>query len=316
MGIGSLVAYMHRTKEWIELPMRSPITPSLFCNIRIGAEAFLIHPGGSIPEGLRESLADPSGLPCVLIHAFPLDSRMWEPTIDFLAAEGHFPIAFDLPGFGMSKRRFEAGEALSITDAADEILSCLDSLGITRAVLIGCSMGGYVIFSMIRARSRLAAGLLLADTRAGADSEEARAARQKAIETIKSGGRRSFLDSMRERLLAQREGHMHDAVSARVAEIMDAQEDETLIAALRGLAERPDSTDLLPSLDVPTTVVVGEEDAILPIEEARALADAIPGAVLEVIPGAGHLPSLEAPESFNLALRALLGRVRKEAPAG
>ena len=235
---------------------------------------------------------------------------MWEPALEWASIRGYPSYALDLPGFGRSKAARDFLEIIDMETAARTVLDCLDALGLQQAVLVGCSMGGYVIFAMLRLRPLVAKGLLLSDTRASADTEEARAARFRAIETIKLGGRHEFLESMLQRLLSSGRSRTDD-VARWVAKIMNDQEDETLVAALHGLAQRRDSTGLLGSIRVPTAVVVGDSDALVSVEEARALAESIPSATLTVIAGAGHLPNLEAPEAFHQALGSLLARVEK-----
>lgn len=293
--------------------MTRQLSLSLLSRSRIGGEAVVLHPGDEIPGEFRRRLDTSTAPPCVFIHAFPLDSRMWTSALECAAKEGHPALAFDLPGFGGSALQAPPPEVLSIDAAAEAVAGCLDTLGIGRAVLIGCSMGGYVIFSLLRGRPGIVSGILLADTRAAADTEVAKAGRFQAIETIASGNRRQFLSGMKDRLLAAGRSGSDATLSADLDEIMEDQSDETLMAALRGLAERADSTDLLASIRVPVSVVVGELDAIVSVDEAAALAEAIPGATLEVIAGAGHLPNMEAPGEFASALRALLERVRGSA---
>jgi 3-oxoadipate enol-lactonase len=287
-------------------------TVSIFCRFRVGEENFFVYPGGDIPAGLRKAIGSGGSIPCVFIHAFPLDSRMWEPSLEFVAQEGYPVLAVDLLGFGRSQIGGGSSGTFSIAACGAEVIDCLEALEIERAVLVGCSMGGYVIFSILRKRPAVAAGLLLADTRATADTAEARAARFEAIKTIESGGLQSFLDGMIGKLLAPRRAASDTAISAKIGEIMNEQNEESIVAALRGLAERDDYTDVLPTIRVPVTVVVGEDDVLVPVSEAESLASAIPTASLEIISGSGHLPNIEAPGAFNSVLKSLLDRVTEK----
>ncbi len=286
---------------------------NLFCRCSVGTQAFALEAGDPAPEAVIRALSDSSAEgrpPCVFVHAFPLDSRMWEGALGVAAGAGHPALAFDLPGFGRSPAPEPFPEALEIRAAARAVSDCLDALSIEEAVLVGCSMGGYVIFAMLRDRPGCAAGLMLVDTRATADTDAARSGRFEAVQAIRSGRRAEFLAGMKERLLAPGRAASDDVLSGLLEEIFADQKDEVLAAALMGLAARDDSSDLLGSLTVPTTVLVGEHDALVPVDEARAMASAIPGAVFEVVPGAGHLPNLEAPHHFEGAIVDLLERVR------
>ncbi len=285
----------------------------LYCRCNLGAEEFSLEAGDPVPEAVGRALSDASAEerpPAVFVHAFPLDSRMWEHALGVAAGAGHPALAFDLPGFGASPSPEPFPRALEIDAAAEAVSSSLDLMGVAEAVLVGCSMGGYVIFAMLRERPGCAAGLMLVDTRATSDTEIAKKARFEAAESIRAGGRAGFLAGMKERLLAPGRAASDPALGSLLEEIFASQRDEVLAAALEGLAGRGDSTDLLDGISVPTTVVVGEHDALVSVDEARAMADAIPGAQLEVVPGAGHLPNLEEPVLFEKALLELLERVR------
>lgn len=264
---------------------------------------------GRLAKRLTEALR--AREPVVFLHAFPLDSRMWEPSFEPVVTSGRLAVAVDLPGFGGSPLRPDA-EEMSMSYAAERILGTLDALGIRRAALVGCSMGGYVAFRVFAASPDRVAGLLLVDTRAAADSEEGRAARAVAVEAIESGGRAGFLEGMAERLVAPGRLSSDPELAARLRSIMEGQSDRALVAALKGLASRPDSTPLLNQIRVPTMVVAGELDRILPIEEAEKFASNIPDAAFVVLRGAGHLPNMESPEEFAEILQRFLDSLTGE----
>jgi pimeloyl-ACP methyl ester carboxylesterase len=172
-----------------------------------------------------------------------------------------------------------------------------------RAVVCGLSMGGYACLALAACAPERIAGLVLADTRAEADSDEARAARQAGIEVIRERGPAPFLDELLGRLMSP---HAPESITAAVRQIAEDQTAGALIAALGALAARPSRVGVLPSIPAPARVVVGEDDAITPVAAAEALVEGLPNAQLHVIPGAGHLSAIEAPQAFAAAVRALL----------
>ena len=238
-----------------------------------------------------------SGPALVLLHAFPLDRRMWAEELARLS-DVRRVIAVDLRGFGESPLWGEP----SVDDYADDVARLLDALGIPMAAVAGLSMGGYVALAFAaRHRGRLSA-LILADTRAAADSEVARAAREATMRQVRQDGPAAFLDGVPERLLSR---HASEDLRARVRALCDDRA-EAVLAGTRALAGRPDRTSLLPAIDVPTLVVCGGEDTTSPAPEMRNLAQAIPGAEYVEIAGAGHLSNLESPGRFDDALARFL----------
>jgi pimeloyl-ACP methyl ester carboxylesterase len=236
----------------------------------------------------------------LFVHAFPLHGGMWDDQIDRLPQRWRW-LAPDLRGFGGS----EAGEGdgpLAMDLLADDLAAFLDAVGIDRAVLCGLSMGGYVALAFWRWHSDRVRALVLSDTRAGPDTEQGRAWRRELAERVRREGAVAVADAMLPKLLAERTRRERPEIVDRVRSMIESTPPGTLVRALQGLADRPDSTDLLPTIDVPTLVLVGEEDATTPVSEAEFLQRTIPDARLVVLPGAGHLPNLEAPEAFNRAL--------------
>lgn len=240
-----------------------------------------------------------AGQPLLLIHAFPLNSMMWEPQIAALAPSMRV-IAADLPGFGHSN--YASGDS-SLDRYADTLMSLLDHLELDRAAIAGLSMGGYIALALLRRHPQRISALVLADTKAGADSEEAKAKRAENAEIALTQGQDAIAERMLPTLLSP------DApaqLSAQVREFIRANSREGTAAALRAMARRPDSSDLLAGINVPTAVIVGERDTVTPPAEAEKLASAIGGASLTIIPGAAHLSNMEQPEAFNQALLRLL----------
>jgi pimeloyl-ACP methyl ester carboxylesterase len=236
-----------------------------------------------------------SGTPLVLIHAFPMDSRMWQDTAFVLSSRCRV-ITPDMRGFGRST--LGDGEP-SIADMADDVAALLDHLGLARATVGGLSMGGYVSLAFAaRHRERLER-LILADTRAAADSEIARAGRADALARVQNEGVPALVERQLAALLSPAAS---EAVRQRVREIGNSQSAAGVCAGVRALRDRPDRRAELVAIACPTLVVVGAQDAISPPAEMSELAAAIPGARLATIARAGHLSNLENPADFASAL--------------
>ena len=227
----------------------------------------------------------------LLVHAFPLDARMWEPQLSPLS-DALPVVAPHLPGFGGTP---SAGEVMTMAAAAERCLESLDGAGLDRAVVCGLSMGGYVAFELWRRAPERFAGLLLANTRSGADSQEGAAGRRALADRLRSEGNAFLVDAPPPLLSAG----APDELWARVRELIAGQPAASIAAAALGMAERPDSTPDLASITVPTLVVTGDGDTLIPPEATSPMAEQIPGAKLAVIEGAGHLSNLEAPGEFD-----------------
>lgn len=236
----------------------------------------------------------------LLIHAFPLDARMWDPQLAALS-DGVPVVAPHLPGFGGTA---SAGDVMSMASAADRCLEALDAAGLDRAVVCGLSMGGYVAFELWRRARERFAGLILANTRAGADTDEGAAGRRTLAERLLAEGN-GFLVESPPPLLSQ---NASDELRRRVQELIAGQPAASIAAAALGMAGRPDSTPDLATIDVPTLVVTSDGDSLIPPSATSPMADQIPGAELAVIDGAGHLSNLEAAGAFDELLAHHLDR--------
>jgi pimeloyl-ACP methyl ester carboxylesterase len=255
------------------------------------------------PEARPEPEAPPvtvygEGTPVVLLHAFPLDSRMWLPQVEALA--GYQVIVPDLRGFGSARER--AVEVAHMDLLADDVARLLDDRGLDQAVLCGLSMGGYVALAFARRHPERLGGLVLCDTRAGADSQEQAAARLAMAERVLSQGVGFVAEAMLSRLLGETTREQRPDLVERVKEIILDQDPRGIAGAQRGLAARPDSTPALAEVTVPTLVIVGAEDQTAGPEEGRTLATGIRDARLVQVQGAGHLVNLEQPDPVNEAL--------------
>ena len=238
----------------------------------------------------------------VLLHAFPLSAEMWEPQLASAPA-GWRVVAPDVAGFGQS---FPVPATATFEDDARDVVALLDHLGVAEAVVGGLSMGGYIAFALARLAPGRLRGLVLADTRAEADSDDARRSRQEMLGTVRRGGTAAVLEGMLPRLLGRTTLGSRPGVVARVREIGLRQPAEAVRAAIHRLMGRPDSVPLLGAIRCPVLVVAGSEDVITAPEVARGLQARIPSADLVILDGAGHLSSLERPEAFTDALARFL----------
>ena len=245
------------------------------------------------------------GRTLVLLHAFPLAAEMWESQLRALPP-GWRVIAPDLRGFGESAPA-DPAHPPSIDDYSEDVSALLDALAVERTVLAGLSMGGYAAFSFVRLQPQRVSGLVLADTRAEADSETARAGRDAMLEVLSNEGPIGVFERMLPGLLGQTTRRTKRATVEAVRALALSQPPNGIADGLRRLKSRPDSRPMLAAIAIPTLVVVGEEDQITTPDVARQLHEGIPGSRLAVIPKAGHLSNLEQPEAFNRALAEFLG---------
>lgn len=243
--------------------------------------------------------------PAVLfLHGYPLDRSLWAHQVATL--KGFRRIAPDLRGFGRS----DAPDlGYSMATWADDVAAVLDALGEERAVLCGHSMGGYVAFEFARRHPDRLAGLVLVDTRAGADSEEGRRGRDAAIQLVREKGAGPIAEQMLPKLFAPGGAERRPEAAAQVEKVMRRTPVAGIAGALAAMRDRADSRTLLPMLDVPALVLVGAEDGLTPPAEAEAMVAALPKAVLRIIPEAGHLAPVEQPEAVTAAIAEFLGGI-------
>jgi pimeloyl-ACP methyl ester carboxylesterase len=260
--------------------------------------------GDPAPEAPPEPPVPPAassgaGTPLVLLHAFPLDGRMWAPQVEALAGS-YQVIVPDFRGFGaaMDQAVSEAGMDL----LADDVARLLDDRGLDRVVLGGLSLGGYVALAFMRRHADRVSGLVLLDTKATADGDQAREDRLRMAERVLAEGNGFVPEAMLPKLLGETSREHRPELVEKVTALIREQAPEAVAGAQRGMAARPDSTDLLGTIRVPTLVVTGEEDAVAGPEVGRELAAGIPGARFLLVEEAGHLANLEQPEIVNEAL--------------
>ncbi len=234
----------------------------------------------------------------LLLHPFPFDRRIWAPQAGDLGDTATV-IAVDLPGFGGSPA---AEPDLDLW--ADRVDALLDDLvGEHPVVALGLSMGGYVALRLAARHPARVEALVLADTRAGADTAEGRAARDRAIAAVREGGVEALAGELLPRLLSP---DADPGLVDRVRRLMLDQDPEAVAGALRAMRDRPDSTPVLEAFEGPSLVMVGTRDVLTPPAEAEAMARRLRASWLVRIPGAGHLANVEAPAEFTAAVTAFL----------
>jgi pimeloyl-ACP methyl ester carboxylesterase len=226
---------------------------------------------------------------------------MWDAQVESLRGEAEV-LAPSLPGFGGTP---PVGEVLTMHAAADFLAGELDRAEADRAVVCGLSMGGYVAFSLWRRHRDRIAGLALANTRAEPDDEAGRERRRAVAEKARTEGSDAIAQAPPPLLSEGADPALWD----RVKTMIRRQPGASIAAASLGMAERPDSRPVLAEIDVPTIVVTGTGDTLIPPDVSAPMAEAIPGSELVTLEGAGHLSNLEDPGGFTEGLRTLLGRV-------
>ncbi len=245
-----------------------------------------------------------SGEPLVLLHAFLCNRSLWGHQISALTQSRQMRVITpDFRGFGES----DVPEGIyPMETLADDIAGLLDALQIERCALGGLSMGGYVAFAFYRKYAARVHALILADTRPQAETPEGRTSREEAAQQTEREGSQTIIEQYLPKMLTPATLQEPTGTTARLRAMLEAAPPAGIIGALRGMAQRPDSTDLLPQITCPTLVVVGEEDALTPPADAQLMAERIPSAQLLTIPHASHLSNLEQPEAFNQALSHFL----------
>lgn len=239
----------------------------------------------------------------LLLHGFPVDGRMWDAQLDALSVK-HRVILPDFRGFGQSQP--PAGP-FTMESLADDTHALARELGVTRFVLAGLSMGGYVALAYARKYAATLRGLILLDTKADADTPEGKEGRGKMIQTVREKGSAAIGDAMQPKLLSPDTIQHKPQIVKAIRQMTDHNPPITIEHALAAMRDRLDQTSLLPSLKLPTLIVVGDADSVTPPAVAEGMQKAIPGAQLAIIRGAGHMTPMEQPEQVNAAMLRFIG---------
>jgi len=236
------------------------------------------------------------GTPLLLVHGFPHDRALWAPQRRPLARRARLIIP-DLRGFGASAAL--GPPPTTLEGHADDLARLLDAVGVDRAVVGGLSMGGYIAFAFWRRHRARVRALLLADTRAGADSEEGKAKRREMIQLARTAGPGAVADAMMPGMIGKTTRANRPETEREMRAICARAPADGIVAALEAMIARADSAPTLATIDVPTLIVVGTEDALTPPKESEAMHARIAGSRLERIPRAGHASNFERPAAFN-----------------
>lgn len=250
-----------------------------------------------------------SGVPLVLLHGFPHDRTLWSHQLPALAEQCRC-IAMDLRGFGESS----VCPPYSMDQYADDVAALLDSLGIDRAVIGGLSMGGYVALTLWRRHPERVRAFVLVDTRGGADTDAARTKRRAQIKQVRSTGMHAIVDELLRGQLGKTTRERQPEIIEGLRRMLLHAPADGVAGALEAMATRPGSANTLESIDVPTLIVVGEEDVLTPPGESRAMHALISERAhgrsqVEVIARAGHLSPMERPAAFNHVVTEFIDRL-------
>jgi len=245
------------------------------------------------------------GPPVILLHPFPVNHEFWLPAANAVTAR-YRVILPDLRGHGDS----EVGEGPATMEKhAADLARVMDDAEVGRAPLIGISIGGYVLFEFWRRHRGRVAALGLWDTKATADSAEGKAARLQAANEVMERGTEPFFASMIPRLLGKSTREMRPDLVDGALRMMRKMSPQDVALVQRGMADRPDSVDTLKAINVPTVLVIGEEDTLTGTADAELMRRHIPNAQLHVISKAGHYSPWERPEEAGKLLRQFLDKI-------
>lgn len=250
-----------------------------------------------------------TGLPIVFLHAFPLNRTMWATQENALSSQFRI-ITIDLRGHGESDAPLWH---CTLDQSADDVRTLLDQLAIPQALFVGLSMGGYILFALYRKYAARVKGLILADTRAQADTAEGKDGRFQMAQTAYKKGPTAIADIMIPNLLSPATIQTRPEIVQKVRAMIESTQISGIAGDLMAMAERPDSVPLLTQITCPTQIIVGELDRATPPSDARLMAEKIPGARLAVIPGAAHLANLEQPTTFGQIVSSFASDLAKEA---
>lgn len=270
--------------------------------------AFVASASISLAKGSSMNFVDTGkkgGLAVVLIHAFPLNQSMWDAQVE--ALKGDFRvITFDVRGLGKSPYK----GPYTLEFVVDDLFELLDKRKISKSVICGLSMGGYVALRALERDPNRLVAAVLADTRSEPDSDKSKLGRYTAIKTINTSGLPALVDEFLKKSIASGIQSQDPKVMERAKKMALANTAEGVSAALLAITSRTDTTENLNRINIPTLVMQGEFDSVVPMDAARKLHQSIPGSEFFIVPKAGHLSNLENPEAFNNGLTAFLRKLK------
>jgi 3-oxoadipate enol-lactonase len=258
--------------------------------------------GASIHYTENKPTSKPDAL--ILLHGFPLHSGMWQAQLESLPATWRI-IAPDFRGFGQSS----ATGPFTIEQLADDTYAMVQQLGLGKIVLAGLSMGGYAAFAFARKYPQSLRGLILLDTTAKADTPEGKENRDRLIAIANEKGAKPIAQAMLGKLIPEETAKHRPHLAQELREMMESTRPQTIANALAAMRDRPDQTAMLPSINVPTLIGVGDQDTIAPPDVAQAMQAAIPNAHLQIFTGSGHMSAMEQPSQVNAAIASFLSKI-------
>lgn len=247
-----------------------------------------------------------TGIPVVFIHGFPFNKSMWKPQVDALKKD-FYVVTYDVRGHGAS----DVGDGqYTVEYFVDDLIGLLDHVKISRAVVVGLSMGGYIALRAIERNPERFRGLVLADTRSEPDNNEGKVKRANQAKAVRTDGIKKFADAFVKAVFYEKTFETNPHAVEMVRHMIERSDVRAVAGTLIALAARTDSTPALYGITVPTLILVGQHDGLTPPSASHAMKDKIPNAELRVIPKAGHLSNLEQPDEFNQHLLNFLKRVQ------
>jgi 3-oxoadipate enol-lactonase len=234
-------------------------------------------------------------IPIIFIHGFPFDKSSWHPQMEFLK-ETHRVIAYDIRGFGKSAAGKEKADMGLF---ADDLIRLMDALQIDKAVVCGLSMGGYILLNAVTRYPARFEAIILSDTQCIADSPEAKEKRFKTIEHIEAGGLNDFADGFIKNIFCQESLDTKKELVERIKTVVLSTSPAIIAGALAALAERSETCSLLYKIYVPTLILCGKEDKVIPLVQSEHLLHDIIDSIFYGIDKAGHMSNLEQPDEFN-----------------
>ena len=255
-----------------------------------------------------EDLGNSAALPVVLIHGFPFSHEMWRPQIRVLS-ERFRVIDYDLRGHGQTS----AGDGqYPLEFFVDDLIALLDHLKIEKAALCGLSMGGYIALRAVERNPERVLALILADTQAKADSNEAKLRRAGSIKAIKTNGVKQFAENFLKTAFTPHSLKPKSESAVTIQRIIESNSALGICGALLALATRTDTTDSLSVIQVPTLILVGEQDSLTPVAASQEMHDRIRDSEMQVIKNASHLSNIENLEEFNSQLLSFLNKLTQQ----
>lgn len=252
----------------------------------------------------------PGGIPILFVHGFPFNLEMWEPQMR--ALPNHFrAIAYDIRGHGQS----DVGDGqYSIEFFVDDLIALLDHLVVSKTIICGLSMGGYIALRAIERHPDRFNGIVLCDTKSEPDSNESKVKRAVSLKSLKTNGIQQFADGFVKSVLAETTLRSNQSVVQKVKAMIEANSPIGIGGTILALACRTDTTATLSKLSIPTLLLCGEHDALTPPGDAEFMHQRIKGSELHIIPDAAHLSNMENPTFFSDKLVSFLKTMQTTGP--